>query len=201
MSELNKILFATNSQNKIKEASEILGFFPNTPSKKIVIPEVQLEPKHWKEVELENYQIASDYVASRKAIDAEKAYKQSALIEDIAFYIPALKGRPGTDIKAWSNEELMTMLCNLAHEKNDIRAIVICTLAISINTKGTQLRHGRVDGRLPKEPIGNQEGAFGWDRIFCPNDSKLTYAQDISQKQNSPRALALRELKDNPFQV
>ena len=200
MSQLNKLIFATGNKDKAREASSILGFTLNTPDKEIAVAEVQLKSNHWKEVELGNYQVASDYVASRKAIDAEKAYGKSVLIEDIAFYIPALEGRPGTEIKTWCTEKRLASFCKETHEFGDIRAIAICTLAISINGK-TQLRHGRVDGTLPKEPIGNQEGAFGWDRIFCPNDSKLTYAQDMSQKQNSPRALALRELKDNPFQV
>ena len=127
MPDLNQILFATSNQNKVKEASKILGYTLNTPELKIDIPEIQLESKHWKEVELGNYTFASDYVASRKAVDAEKAYDQPALIEDIAFYIPALKGRPGTDIKAWCNDELMTVLCRLAHEKKEIDACLLYT--------------------------------------------------------------------------
>jgi len=200
MPQVNQLLFATSNPNKIREASSILGFTLNTPDVEIIIPEIQVESKHWKEVALGNYYPASNYVASKKATITERTYSQSALIEDIAFYIPAFEGRPGTDIKAWCTEKLMTFLCKFAHETNDVRVTVICTLAISVNAK-VQLRHGRVNGTLAKEPIGNQEGAFGWDRIFCPNDSKLTYAQDISQKEKSPRAIALRDLKDNPFEL
>ena len=94
----------------------------------------------------------------------------------------------------------MTFFCREAHKNGDISAIAVCTLAISVNRK-VQLRHGKVNGTLPKKPIGNDEGAFGWDRIFCPNNSKLTYAEDVSQKKNSPRAFALAALKDNPFPI
>ena len=198
MSDLHELLYVTGNPNKAREASSILGFAVKTPEKEIIAPEIQLESEHWTQVQLENYLVASNYVASRKAVDAEIAYSQSALVEDIAFYIPALEGRPGTDIKAWCTEKLMMFFCKEAWNYGDTRAIAICTLAISINGK-VQLRHGRVNGTLPKKPIGNQEGAFGWDKIFCPGDSKLTYAQDVSQKQNSPRALALKELKENPF--
>ena len=200
MQQITNLIFSTSNKNKAREASDILGYKVNTPEKEISIPEIQLESRHWKEVEAGNYTIATNYVASNKAICAEKAYGKTVLVEDVALFIPALKGRPGTDIKAWCDDELLAIFCEKAHSLKNKKVIVICTLAISINEK-VQLRHAELEGTLAKAPIGNEEGSFGWDRIFCPRNSELTYAQDISQKQHSHRALSFKKLKDNPFKL
>ena len=197
---MSKLCFATGNKEKAREVSDFIGFTVTTPEELIEISEVQLESKHWDEAKLGNYFIPSNYIATRKAIDAEKAYDQTVLISDVALYIPALDGRPGTNIKAWCSEKLMKMLCEMAYKHKDNRVSVICTFAISI--KGNvQTRHGRVDGTLSKEPIGDQKRAFGWDRIFRPENSQLTYAQDIEQKQNSHRARALKAIKNTPFNL
>ena len=110
MSQIDELIFATGNKNKTREASQILGFTVANPKQEFEIAEIQLESTHWKEIEKGNYLPACNYVARAKAINAERSYNQSVLVEDIALFIPALQGRPGTDIKAWCEDELMQVL-------------------------------------------------------------------------------------------
>ena len=178
-----KAIFVTSNEHKRREAAEILG--------------LELEDAAPEVPEIQALEVAE--VAKAKALAAYEALgspEYPVLVEDSGLVVEAWNGLPGAFTKwfvqALGNEGLLRMLPPDA----DRAARAVCSVAVVDGSSGEAVRVflGEAPGSLASEPRG--EGGFGWDPIFIPDGSSLTYAQMGPDKNaDSHRARAFREVR------
>jgi non-canonical purine NTP pyrophosphatase (RdgB/HAM1 family) len=175
-----RALFVTTNENKLREVEEILGVElgragPNVP-------------------EVQSLDFAE--VAAHKASAAQEALGSPpypVLVEDSGLVIGAWNGLPGALTKWFlssvGNEGILGMLSG-----EDRAARAVCAVAVADAGGEVRVFEGVVRGEVAPEPRG--EGGFGWDPIFVPRGSRLTYAQMGEDKhKDSHRARAFREVR------
>ena len=100
--------------------------------------------------------------------------------------------------KSFYINELNSIESRGKHSNDNCSELLIClngSLDIKLhNGKNEFLFEGKTEGKIPDTPKG--EG-FGWDAIFVPNLSELSYAEMSSKEKNkiSQRRLAIEQLK------
>ncbi|KAJ6524527.1 inosine triphosphate pyrophosphatase-like protein [Mycena capillaripes] len=170
LGELN--FFVTGDANKLKEVKAILsaGGKPiEIESQSLDIPEIQ---------------------GSTEELGAP------CITEDTALCFEALKGLPGPYIKYFladlSHESLNSLLVGFPTKA----AWALCTFAYSA-APGTEpiLFEGRTDGSIVP---ARGPGIFGWDAVFEPSGTGLTYAEMPTDQKNklSHRYKALEKLRE-----
>jgi non-canonical purine NTP pyrophosphatase (RdgB/HAM1 family) len=178
-----RAFFVTTNEHKRREVEGILGIeLEGAALGSEDVPEVQ----------------ALDFaeVAARKARSAYEALggpPYPVLVEDSGLVIGAWNGLPGALTKWFiasvGNEGLLRMLCG-----GDRRARAVCAVAVAESGGEVRVFRGEVEGALAPEPRG--EGGFGWDPIFVPEGSGLTYAQmGEAKNEDSHRARAFRQVR------
>ena len=175
-----RAVFVTSNEHKRREVEGILGVELERAAPSI--PEVQ----------------ALDFaeVAARKARSAYEVLggpPHPVLVEDSGLVIGAWNGLPGALTKWFlssvGNEGLLRMLCG-----GDRRARAVWAVAVAHRGGEVRVFRGEVEGALAPEPRG--EGGFGWDPIFVPEGSGLTYAQmGEAKNEDSHRARAFRQVR------
>lgn len=189
-----KAILVTSNEHKRREAAEILGVELEVAAPEI--PEIQA--------------LDVSEVAAAKALAAYETLGSPncpVLVEDSGFVVEAWNGLPGAFTKwfmeAVGNEGLLRMLPSDAERS----ARAVCAVAVvgpaagpavvsvpGPSSVGVRVFLGEVSGVLAEEPRG--EGGFGWDPIFIPAGSKLTYAQMGWEKNaDSHRARAFKEVR------
>jgi XTP/dITP diphosphohydrolase len=176
-----KAIFVTTNEHKRREVQEILGV--ELERADLDLPEIQaIDPAE---------------VAAEKASAAREALGEPAvpvLVEDSGLMVDAWDGFPGALTK-WlmrsvGNEGLLRMLG--ADDDRSARAVCVVALAEADGTVRTF--RGEVQGSLAPEPRG--ESGFGYDPVFVPEWSMLTYAQMGEGKNtDSHRARAFRAVR------
>ena len=178
-----KAIFVTSNEHKRREAAEVLGVELERASPEV--PEVQA--------------LDVTEVAAAKALAAYEALgspEHPILVEDSGLVVEAWNGLPGAFTKWFvqsvGNEGLLRML---PPEANRL-ARAVCAVAVADGPFGEDVRVflGEAPGSLATEPRG--ESGFGWDPIFVPDGSSLTYGQMGAEKNaDSHRARAFREVR------
>ncbi|MCA1848151.1 MAG: RdgB/HAM1 family non-canonical purine NTP pyrophosphatase [Actinobacteria bacterium] len=178
-----RAVFVTTNEHKRREVERILG---------VELERAALGPQDVPEVQ------ALDFaeVAARKARSAYEALGEPpypVLVEDSGLVIGAWNGLPGALTKWFlssvGNEGLLRMLCG-----GDRRARAVCAVAVADRGGKVRVFRGEVEGSVAPEPRG--EGGFGWDPIFVPEGSGLTYAQmGEAKNEDSHRARAFRQVR------
>ena len=176
-----KAIFVTTNEHKRREVQEILGV--ELERAELDLPEIQtIDPAE---------------VATDKARAAREALGEPAvpvLVEDSGLMVDAWGGFPGALTK-WlmqsvGNEGLLRMLG--ADDDRSARAVCVVALAEADGTVRTF--RGEVRGTLAPEPRG--ESGFGYDPVFVPVWSSLTYAEMGEAKNaDSHRARAFRAVR------
>lgn len=169
-------VFVTGNENKRREAQRILG--------------VELDRAAPEVPEVQSLDVAE--VAARKAIAAREALgypRRPVIVEDSGLVVEAWNGLPGAltkwFLKTVGNEGLLAMLSGF--EARAARAV--CAVAVAEAGGEVRVFCGEVAGEVAPEPRG--EGGFGWDPIFVPEWSDLTYAEMGEKKHaDSHRARA-----------
>jgi non-canonical purine NTP pyrophosphatase (RdgB/HAM1 family) len=175
-----RALFVTTNENKRREAGRILGVELERAAPDV--PEVQA--------------ISFAEVALHKVRAAREALGSPAcpvLVEDSGLVVGAWNGLPGALTKWFlssvGNEGILGMLSG-----EDRAARAVCAVAVADASGEVRVFEGVVWGEVAPEPRG--EGGFGWDPIFVPRGSRLTYAQMGEDKsKDSHRARAFREVR------
>ena len=134
-----------------------------------------------------------------KAIEAREKVSDTFFIEDMAFYIDGLKGRPGTLVKFFveplgGGAPVYAMMYKL-NPKN-MGAFESTAIAyFEENAKEPVIFINTVRGKLI-EPAGTR--AFGFDRIFRAEGTIKTYAEMTVEEKNkvSSRGKSLKELNN-----
>ncbi|WP_273841918.1 non-canonical purine NTP pyrophosphatase [Rubrobacter calidifluminis] len=172
-------IFVTSNPDKRREVEGILGRKLLSAS-----PEVH---------EIQHLDLAE--VARAKAVSARDALgdpPEPVIVEDSGIVFRAWNGLPGA-FSRWFLEAVGVegMLGMLSGER-DRRALAVCVVAVSMRGEGIRTFRGEVRGEVADAPRG--AGGFGWDPIFVPEGSSLTYAEMGEVKhEDSHRARAFRE--------
>jgi XTP/dITP diphosphohydrolase len=178
-----RALFVTTSEDKRREVQKILG--------------VELEGAALDSHELPEIQTL-DFaeVAAHKLRAARKTLgfpPHPVIVEDSGLVIGAWNGLPGA-LTRWflasvGNEGILKMLSG-----EDRAARAVCAVAVADAGGEARVFRGEVEGEIAPEPRG--EGGFGWDPIFVPKGSQLTYAEMGENKhEDSHRARAFRQVR------
>ena len=178
-----RAVFVTTNEHKRREVEGILG---------VELGRAALGPRDVPEVQaLDFAEVAARKARSAYALLGEPSYP--VLVEDSGLVIGAWNGLPGALTKWFlssvGNEGLLRMLCG-----GDRRARAVCAVAVTDNRGEVRVFRGEVRGSVAPEPRG--EGGFGWDPIFVPEGSELTYAQmGEAKNEDSHRARAFRQVR------
>jgi len=176
---MKRVVFATTNENKIREASEILG--------------IKVEPKN---LEVDEIQTLDPLECVRKKAEvAFELVKIPILVEDTSLFINAWGKLPGVFIdyfmKSLGNNGVLALLSS---ERN--RSATAQTSLCYFNGKKSVVTVGKVNGTIAKETRGDR--GFGWDPIFIPKGKKKTFAEMTGKEKNSlsMRKLALEKMKN-----
>ena len=176
-----KAIFMTTNEDKRREAEAILGF--ELERAELDLPEIQA--------------LDVSEVAAAKAVSAREALGDTGapvIVEDSGLVIEAWGGMPGAltkwFVQAVGNEGLLRML----PPDEDRSARAVCAVAVTGAGGRVRVFEGEVEGVIAPEPRGS--GGFGWDPIFIPEGSGLTYAEmGESKSRDSHRARAFRNVR------
>ena len=177
-----KAIFVTTNEHKRREVQEILGV--ELERADLDLPEIQA---------IDPAEVASEKArAAREALGTPKA---PVLVEDSGLMVDAWDGFPGALTK-WlmqsvGNDGLLRML----GPNDDRSARAVCVVALAEADGTVRTFRGEVPGTLASEPRG--EGGFGYDPVFVPEGSSLTYAEMGEGKNaDSHRARAFRAVRE-----
>ena len=140
---------------------------------------------------------------SNSELKANYFYKKSKIIslsDDSGLEILALKNKPGIYSARWAKRDgsfrkaMINILKKIKIKKNR-KARFICSLSIKLNEKKIITSIGIINGHISFKMMGNK--GFGYDPIFIPNGSKLTFGQiRMSKKMKiDHRSIAFKKLK------
>ena len=137
--------------------------------------------------------------ARLKAMAAATASRLPALADDSGFCLAALGGAPGVLSARWAGpgKDFAAAMARVHREAAgaaDRRAWFISVLCLAWPDGEAALFEGRVDGAYAWPPRG--ERGFGYDPMFVPDGSALTYGEtDPDEKHaTSHRARAFAKL-------
>lgn len=183
-----KIVFATHNAHKVSEVQAVLG------------SEYQL-------VTATEAGISEEILETQPTIEgnalqkARYVYEHTGLncfADDTGLEVEALNGAPGVYSARYAGEHVSyadnnkLLLKNLAGCQNR-KARFRTVIALILDGK-EHLFEGRVEGTIATEPHG--EGGFGYDPLFIPEDSQLTFAEMSPEAKNgiSHRGRAVAKL-------
>jgi non-canonical purine NTP pyrophosphatase (RdgB/HAM1 family) len=174
---MKQLTFITGNATKVEHLNKYLGF--SLGQMKLDVPEIQ-------SLDLEE-------VAAEKAKAAFQILGSPVLVEDTALTFLALNGLPGPLVK-WFLESIGNDgLTQLLLGYNDKRAVAETCFALC-DEGGVKLFKGSCDGFVADSPRGD---GYGWDPVFIPKGSELTWAEfpPTEQKGVSMRRLAIDKLQ------
>lgn len=175
------VVFVTGNKGKLAEVQAILSGVANVEAVKMDLPELQGDVLE---------------IAREKAVVAWKTIQRPCMIEDTSLCFNGMDGLPGPYIKWFldklGNEGLNDMLVGFADKTGYAQCIF--TVVEGDRPEDVKFYVGRCSGTIvrPRGP-----GGFGWDPIFLPDGSELTFAEMSADAKNeiSHRSKALAALK------
>ncbi len=177
-----KAIFVTTNEHKRREVQEILGVALERAD--LDLPEIQA---------IDPAEVAAEKVrAAREALGAPDL---PVLVEDSGIMVDAWDGFPGALtkwlMKSVGNEGLLRMLA----PGEDRSAMAVCVVALAEADGTVRTFRGEVRGALAQKPRG--AGGFGYDPVFVPEWSSMTYAEMGEGKNaDSHRARAFRAVRE-----
>lgn len=176
MSNTKEIVFATNNLHKLSEIREIIGDKFKILSLKEIgcnedIPEIANTLEG-------NAEIKARYV--------KEHYGYDCFADDTGLEVDALGGEPGVLSARYAGENhdsqanMNLLLKNMSGKEN--RAARFRTVIALIIGEELTLMDGIVEGEITHERAG--DSGFGYDPIFRPIESELTFAQMSSDEKN-----------------
>ena len=185
-----KIVFATNNQNKLQEIKNLV---PNN------INIISLNDIEFHD-ELPENQLTLEGNALEKANFIYSKYGCSCFADDTGLEIDALNGDPGVYSARYAGleclaEDNMNKVLNKLNGIKNRKAKFRTVIALIIDGH-EYLFNGECLGEITKNKIGLD--GFGYDPIFLPIYSELTFAQmDKTEKGIiSHRGISVRKLVD-----
>jgi XTP/dITP diphosphohydrolase len=174
-----RFTLVTQSLPKVEEFSRLLGW--KIDHAHIDLPEVQsLDPAE---------------VAGQKALEAYKMLGNvPVMVEDTGLSVQAWNGLPGALIKWFVTSVGPAGICRMLEPFSSPAAATAQT-SVAVCDGEIRVFSGKIDGRIATQPAG-QKG-FGWDSVFIPEGTNLTYAEMESEEKDrySMRRIALEKLR------
>jgi len=185
---MERLLFATNNLNKLKEIQSLLGE---------TITLLSLEEAGIRE-ELPETQDTLEGNALQKAHRAFELCGIPCFADDTGLEVFALGGRPGVYSARYAGEQKdpeanMEKLLGELQDKPDRRARFRTVIAL-VDGRQEVLFEGSVEGTVTAEKRGRK--GFGYDPVFLPGESERTFAEmEMAEKNRfSHRARAIQKL-------
>lgn len=173
-----KLVFATNNANKLRELREIVG----ETFEIVSLREIGCN---------EDIPETSDTIrgnALQKARYVNEHYGVDCFADDTGLEVEALGGEPGVRTARYGSAEghdseanLNRLLANLDGVGNR-RARFLTVIALIVDGV-EQVFEGICNGEITTDRCG--ESGFGYDPVFRPEGSQLTFAQMTSEAKNS----------------
>jgi XTP/dITP diphosphohydrolase len=154
------VTFASTNQNKFREVQSILAAHGiSTDFMQISLVEIQSD--------------SLEEIVREKAKSAFSQAKRPVIVEDDGLFIDALKGFPGQysshAFKTLGNEGILKLFSGSADRGAHFRSLIAF-----YDGKRLSISEGRVDGRISDRIT---EGGWGYDPIFVPAGTSLTFAE------------------------
>lgn len=183
-----KIVFATHNAHKVSEVQAVLG----SEYQLVTATEAGITE------EIPETQPTIEGNALQKARYVYEHTGLNCFADDTGLEVEALNGAPGVYSARYAGEHVsyavnnVLLLKNLAGCENR-KARFRTVIALIVDGK-EYLFEGRVEGAIATEPHG--EGGFGYDPLFVPEGSQLTFAEMSSEAKNkiSHRGRAVAKL-------
>jgi len=181
------IFFATSNIHKFNEARKVLAAY-----------EIAVGMLKVKALEIQSDSL--EEIAKASVLDAFSKCNLPVIVEDAGLFIEALGGFPGPYAayvyKTIGNKGLLRLMGDIANRKARFES------AIAYNAPGLKAPmcfRGEALGEITrKERRGNGSSGFGFDPIFKPVGSAVTFAEMNMAEKNgySHRANALRKFAE-----
>ncbi|MFA5340627.1 MAG: RdgB/HAM1 family non-canonical purine NTP pyrophosphatase [Clostridia bacterium] len=198
------IVIASNNKNKIKEIKAILPDF-----KVLSLEDAGIESNP------EETEMTFEGNALLKAKDAKKHTDYMVIADDSGLEVMCLNNLPGvyskrfytyegteknkrnltsSSIDKLNNKKLLRLMYKVKQENRNAR--FVSKIALIKEDDSYVIFSGECNGRILFEPKGRR--GFGYDPIFMPDESNITFAEMNEEQKNkiSHRAAALMKLKE-----
>lgn len=184
-----EIVFASNNLHKIKEINNVLG----DSFKLLSLSDIKMEE------DIPEDEPTLEGNALQKARFIHKATAMNVFADDTGLETEALNGEPGVHSARFAGEnknseanidKLLSLMENNTNRKARFRTVIALIL------EGKEyLFEGIVTGKIISERRGRM--GFGYDPVFIPDGSKVTFAEMELDEKNliSHRARAFAKLK------
>lgn len=163
---MRAVTFASTNENKYREVEKILS------SHGISVDFMWTSP-----VEIQSESL--EEIAREKAKSAFVQVGKPVIVEDDGLFVDALKGFPGQysshAFKTIGNAGIIKLLVASADRSASFRSSIAF-----YDGKHLSISEGRVDGKISDNVT---EGGWGYDPIFVPSGTSLTFAQ-LKEKKN-----------------
>lgn len=185
-----KVLFGTNNPHKLREIREILG----AKYEVLSLADVGLD------MDVEETEPTLEGNAILKAEAFAKAANLPCFADDTGLEVDALDGAPGVISARYAGPErdAQANMAKLLNELGDNQnRLARFRTVIAYHRGGENLCfEGQVEGNILHRPQG--EGGFGYDPIFQPMGSDLSFAEFTAEDKNtiSHRGRAVRKFAD-----
>lgn len=191
---MDKIVFATTNEGKVKEIKEILAGFP-------------IEVVSMKEMnitaDIEENGVTFEENSLIKARKVSKLTGLPAMADDSGLEVDYLNGEPGiysarylgrdTDYN-YKNNYIIEKLKNVKDEERSAR--FVCVISLVLPDGREFIKKGVMEGRIAYEIKG--ENGFGYDPVFYLPEYGMTSAELSGEEKNkiSHRGKALGAMKE-----
>ena len=190
---MQRIIFATTNENKMKEIREILADFP---------VEILSLKEAGIQADIDENGSSFEENAAIKAEAIERMTGAIVLADDSGLEIDYLNGEPGIYSARYMGEEtsyhiknvnLIERLTGVPDGKRTAR--FVCCVAAAFPDRKTEVVRGTIEGRIGYKEAG--ENGFGYDPIFYVPEYGCTTASMSSETKNaiSHRGKALQLIK------
>lgn len=190
-----KLVFATNNKHKLHEIQQLL----DDSIELLSLSDMGCED------EIPENQETLEGNAAEKSFFIYNKYKMNCFADDTGLEIEALNGEPGVYSARYAGEERnsehnMNLVLDKLSIINNRNARFRTVISLVIDGQETQFE-GVVEGRILEEKRG--QTGFGYDPIFQPLESDLTFAQMPLDEKNkiSHRGRAVQKLVEYLIQI
>ena len=186
---MKKILVGTHNKGKFREISYLLS----KKLKKIYPLSLKIKsPRETGKNFSDNSKLKAKYFS--------KFVRIPVISDDSGLCIDALGGKPGIYSARWAKRhgsfrKAMQVILKKMKKKPKRSATFICSLSLKFPDKKLITVEGKIRGFISKKIMGSK--GFGYDPIFIPKNSSITFAQmpKIKKIEIDHRYIAFKKMK------